>query len=203
MVREMELPAEQGDAPGRAVVNSDTRIASRAHQRHGDLCLPDCTERDVLAASSGACIGRYSPRNLLLRTRYALALRGDIPSSPRPYDALRFGAIPLIVSDHVWRVGMPFQCWVPWSLMSLSIPEAAFMRDAAEAMHRATERLSPAAEERMRQLIRHFRRDVLWRHPTSRVAENVLLAAVRWKDRAVDVGAPLRGCCPLSDEIVE
>jgi len=165
---------------------------------HSDRsCLHRCSEWDA-RATSGACLGHYSP-SLLTRSRFALCLRGDIPSSPRPYDALRYGAIPLLVSDHVWRVGMPFQCWVPWRQMTQSIGEDAFMRNAGGALHNVTASLTPAAEERMRELIAHFRRDVLWRHPRSRVADNLLMAAHRWRNR----GEPLRGCCPLSDEIVE
>jgi hypothetical protein len=165
-------------------------------QQHA--CLSSCAPQVSRDGTAGACVGHYSP-TLLLRTRFALCLRGDIPSSPRPYDALRYGAIPIVVSDHVWRMGMPFQCWVPWREITRSIDETDLMRDLGSALYNVTASLSPVAEERMRELIAHFRRDVLWRHPTSRVAENVLMAAHRWRDR----GAPLRGCCPLPDEVTE
>ena len=165
-------------------------------QQHA--CLSSCAPQVSRDGTAGACVGHYSP-TLLLRTRFALCLRGDIPSSPRPYDALRYGAIPIVVSDHVWRMGMPFQCWVPWREITRSINETDLMHDLGSALHNVTTSLSPVAEERMRELIAHFRRDVLWRHPTSRVAENVLMAAHRWRDR----GAPLRGCCPLPDEVTE
>ena len=97
------------------------------------------------------------------------------------------------------QMGMPFQCWVPWRLMTASIDEASFRRDAAAALQAIEDSVTPRVEARMRQLLRHFGRDVLWRHPRSRVADNVLLAAARWKDR----GTPLHGCCPLPDEITE
>ena len=73
------------------------------------------------------------------------------------------------------------------------------MTDMEGALRNVTASLTPEAEARMRKLIGHFGRDVLFRHPSSRVAENVLLEARRWRDR----GQPLGGCCPLFDEIVE
>ena len=94
---------------------------------------------------------------------------------------------------------MPFQCVVPWRWLSIQISERAFMHDMEGALRNVTLSVTPAAERRMRALIRHFRRDVLWRHPRSRVAENVLLEARRWRDR----GDPIRGCCPLPDAINE
>lgn len=159
-------------------------------------CLPSCESLGVRTASSGACHGHYAPADMLLRSRFALCLRGDIPTSPRPYDAMRYGAIPLIVSDHIWRVGLPFQCWVPWSLMAVQVSERVFLKDPSGALRMATS-LPARAEARMRQLISHFGRDVLWRHPESRVAENILLAAQRWRRR----GKPLLGCCLMEDLI--
>ena len=166
-------------------------------------CLPPCSSNKaggggVNAMNSGACYGKYTASQVLSRTRFALCLRGDIPTSPRPYDAMRYGSIPLLVSDHIYGVGLPFQCWVPWRLLALQVTEHDFLTDAGKALANVTRSLHPHAEARMRQLIAHFGRDVLWRHPQSRVAENVLLGAARWRNR----GRPLRGCCPLEDEIV-
>ena len=76
------------------------------------------------------------------------------------------------------------------------ISEASFQRDAAAALRNAM-RLPHAAEARMRELIAHFGRDVLWRHPQSRVAENVLLAARRWQLRRRGEAA----CCPIEDAV--
>ena len=49
----------------------------------------------------------------------------------------------------------------------------------------------------MRELIAHFSMDVLWRHPKSRVAENILRTADRWRRHW---GQPAHGCCPMEDE---
>jgi hypothetical protein len=111
---------------------------------------------------------------------------------------MRFGAIPLIVSDHVYRTSLPFQCWVPWKLLVLTIPEKTFLNDVPGSLSATISSLTPLQEERTRQLIGHFGKDVLWRHPTSRVAENVLLAAHRWRKR----GKPALGCCLMQDDVV-
>ena len=68
-------------------------------------------------------------------------------------------------------------------------------RDAAEALRNLSDTISPAIESRMRQLLRHFRKDVLWRVPGSRVAENILLEAERFR---LSRTRPA-GCCPLAD----
>ena len=50
----------------------------------------------------------------------------------------------------------------------------------------------------MRALMRHFRRDLLWTEPDSRVAENVLLEAQRRRSRRAGFSTSAR-CCPLGD----
>ena len=154
----------------------------------------------VRASPGSACLGRYTAGSFLRRARFSLCLRGDVPSSPRPYEAIRFGAIPVIVSDHLWRIGIPFQCLVPWRLMTISIAESVFATGAAAALRAIADDTLPAAERRMRELIAHFGRDVLWRHPASRVAENALLEAARVVRQRRGMG---HGCCPLQDEILD
>ena len=55
-------------------------------------------------------------------------------------------------------------------------------------------------EDRMRRVLLHFRRDLLWSAKGSRVAENVLLDAARWRTRLRTRGAD-GGCCPFGDEV--
>ena len=178
------------------------------------ICLPICRHSGdavpgsaaghnaapTTASRGGACLGRYTASSFLRRARFSLCLRGDVPSSPRPYEAIRFGAIPVIVSDHLWRIGIPFQCLVPWRLMTFSIAETVFATGAAGALREIADGVLPANERRMRELISHFGRDVLWRHPASRVAENALLEAVRVVRQRRGQGP---SCCPLQDEIVD
>jgi hypothetical protein len=54
------------------------------------------------------------------------------------------------------------------------VRESSFMRDARKALHHEAGgfAFTPMHEARTRQLIDHFGRDLLWRHPQSRVAEN-------------------------------
>ena len=157
-------------------------------------CMPPCDGFNLSTMNAGACYGRYNPSEILRRSRYALCMRGDIPTSPRPYDAMRYGAIPILLSDSLPRVGLPFQCLVPWRLLTLQVAERAFLADADAALANATSAVPPLAEVRMRKLIAHFSRDVLWRHPQSRVAENVLLTALHQRDGAKGP------CCPIHDE---
>ena len=207
-------------------------------------CVPECHRR----LRSGACHGRYTVEEELTRARFALCLRGDIPTSPRVYgvhslltaslcclraspgiirftgsffglyptffpcavtDAIRFGAIPVLVSDNLWNVGMPFQCWVPHDMFMVTLNETQLAQDAAGTLLRLASTLSPEIEQRMRKLIDHFRRDLLWKDPDSRVAENVLIEAQRWRAGSSGSTGPESGasslspdCCPFGDRTV-
>lgn len=166
---------------------------TQSHRNGSAACVPPCAS--VGLGTAGACYGSYDIAQVLPTTRFVLCVRGDIATSPRLYDALHYGSIPVLVSDHMRAVGLPFQCFVPYELMVPSISEADMRRDAAEALRNLSDTISPAIESRMRQLLRHFRKDVLWRVPGSRVAENILLEAERFR---LSRTRPA-GCCPLAD----
>ena len=76
------------------------------------------------------------------------------------------------------QVGLPFRCLVPYRLLSLTVAEKDLKSSPTRALAQA-ERLPPPLLERMRSLVALYGRDLLWRHPRSRVAENVLLEAAR------------------------
>lgn len=44
----------------------------------------------------------------LERSEFALMIHGDSPTSRRLYDAFAYGTVPIIVSNRLWHVGMPF-----------------------------------------------------------------------------------------------
>ena len=96
--------------------------------KEGTRCLPACTDELLAFGSAGACSGRYSAQQMLSRTVFGICTRGDVPTSPRPYDTIRHGAIPVILGDNVWALGMPFQCFVPYDLMTVSISERQLLR---------------------------------------------------------------------------
>jgi len=72
-------------------------------------------------------LGRYST-NILKLVQFCLCPRGDNPSSPRLYEAVQHGAIPVFISDMVFQTSVPFQCWVPYSNFTLSVSEDACQR---------------------------------------------------------------------------
>ena len=103
-------------------------------------------------------------------------------------------------------MGLPFQCFVPWRIFSLDIPEAVAAHSLAAAMRNLSARVERAGaphrfsvEDRMRGVLLHFRRDLLWTAPNSRVAENVLFDAARWRT-LLRTGGAHGGCCPFGDE---
>jgi hypothetical protein len=100
--------------------------------------------------------------------------------------------VPILV-----QVGLPFQCFVPWELMSFTLPENEILSsNFAEALRDILAKLTPASERRMRELLAHFARDLLWRTDARRVSENILLEALRARTRPPASG---EACCPFRD----
>ena len=167
----------------------------------GRECTAACT-RELLYESrmGGACHGSYEAARLLPDTRFALCPRGDTTTTMRTYDAIRHGAIPVFLADEIWRVGLPFQCFVPWELLSFQVPEASILnlKTAAVTLREIADGTTLAAERRMRELLARFARDVLWRTDARRVAENILLEAARTRTRQPHGGGE-EACCPFTD----
>ena len=57
--------------------------------------------------------GKYSPAELMVKSEFLLAPRGDFPTSRRLYEAMAYGAIPVLMADDIFAVGIPFQCFIP------------------------------------------------------------------------------------------
>uniref|UniRef100_A0A7S4BPF1 Exostosin GT47 domain-containing protein n=1 Tax=Chrysotila carterae TaxID=13221 RepID=A0A7S4BPF1_CHRCT len=135
------------------------------------------SSRVEVPSVSCALPGSFGP-NVLSRARFLLCPRGDTPSSNRLVEAFAFGAIPVLLSDRIYQVGLPFQCFVPWKLLSVQWPEKDYV-----ALARTTQRMHARMEARMRRLLFLFRDDMLWHSTTSRVVSNVLLETARMRKK--------------------
>lgn len=137
-----------------------------------------CDEKGGVTTNCLGTRNSGSFRERMARARFNLVLRGDSPSSRRLYDGMAVGTLPVLVSDELWSVGLPFQCLVPWRRFAISVAEQAFHSEAGalETFQRLSE-LQPSLLGRMQRAAHHHRRDVLWNVNNSRVAENVLLTA--------------------------
>jgi len=62
---------------------------------------------------------------------FCLVFEGDTPSTPRLFDALAAGCIPIILSDNI---SLPFNSLVTWSSFSIQLPEAAFVSEAMQML---------------------------------------------------------------------
>mmetsp|Transcript_35096 Transcript_35096/g.88264 ORF Transcript_35096/g.88264 Transcript_35096/m.88264 type:complete len:561 (-) Transcript_35096:179-1861(-) len=176
--------AAAGNAPRRGLRKCDWR----ARLLEGTTGSPHRSE-------SHQCWGAFDTASLLLRAEFALAPRGDTASSRRLVDAMQYGALPVIISDSFFQVAGPFQCWVPYDLFVVQLRELDILRAPAAMLHHVARTLGATQRLRMRTLLQHFRRDLLWDVRESRVAENVLLAAEA--ARASQRGASV--CCMLPD----
>ncbi|KAK9834813.1 hypothetical protein WJX81_000717 [Elliptochloris bilobata] len=150
--------------------------APRALGFEAECDLRACLEaaRCVGCSWNASAPGRlYEHR--LQRSEFSLVIRGDTPSSARLYDALAYGVIPIIVSNDLWAIGLPFPGRVPWQDLVFMLPEAftaADLRIIAVAPR--------DMKDRKRKAIRAHLQDVSWTAPGSRVADNVVSEAARY-----------------------
>jgi hypothetical protein len=162
------------------------RLMSRIFKQEPRMNAPKCPENGARWEQSIAhgpgehwsmvCTGFYNA-TLMLQSELVLYPRGDTPSTRRVVDAMEFGAIPVVISDDVsaGTCGLPFQSFVPYFLFIYTIPEAVFSKPNVLEFVTAALAKPGGGEQRMRKVMQLFRKDVLWRVPGSRVAENALI----------------------------
>ena len=97
---------------------------------------------------------------LLSNTKLALIISGDTASTSRIYDAIERGAIPIVVSDLLPMVGLPFKYKVPWErlvyFLSVHSDEQSVLRVLEDISVRMGE-----LEEKQR-LLKKYGKEVLW-----------------------------------------
>lgn len=102
------------------------------------------------------------------KSRYCLVIRGDTPTSHALYHAVAHGCIPVIISDYIQHVGIPFGIDV--DAFSVRVSEQAWMRDGMHAVIRMLEK-NPVEKLSALARVRPF---MLWEHPQSRVIEQII-----------------------------
>ena len=101
-------------------------------------------------------------------------------------------ALPIIVSDQLFRVGLPFPCFVPYRRFLVEVPERQIHADAPRALLDVLNQTRQPRRRRMRETLSAMARDLLWDFPGSRVVDNVLLEAARLRGK-------LPGVCCFED----
>lgn len=142
-----------------------------------DRTLPGCDPARLANATKYACRGRYDEAPLMRRSRFTINVRGDQPGTNRLERCVEHGSVCVAVSDRVYYVGESFQCFVPYEHMVAEAGEVAFKCNPGRSLLHVLHEWPLWRRQRARELMRHFARDILWRAPGSRVAENVLLEA--------------------------
>ena len=157
--------------------------------------------------------GRSNPafRSLMGRAKFNLVLRGDSPSSRRLVDGIAAGSLSVLVSDQLWSVGLPFSCLVPWRKMAFTLRERPFQTlEGGAATLRALDGLSTPVLARMQRVANRHRRDLIWNHNESRVAENLLITAAlrclpthtRRRGASSLALSKLKHLCPYGDQSI-
>ena len=114
----------------------------------------------------------------ITNSKISLMIRGHDFESERLFSTLTSGTINLIFSDYIFEAGIPFQCFIPWRDFVLQINSTDFFNDPITSLKNITS-LSNDDLQNIQNNIFKYQKDVLWNHPESRVAENVLKQAVR------------------------
>lgn len=117
----------------------------------------------------------------LAKSKFNLAWPGDhgrAAVSSRIYDGIAAGSINVFLGSGILDSTVAFFRHLPWHNMSVVLTEAEWGANATQGVEAAIERAKAdtAWLARALKLIERHAPDVLWWHPQSRVAENVLRA---------------------------
>lgn len=117
----------------------------------------------------------------ILDSKYCLIFACDDPQTSRFYDAIAAGCIPIVIND-AWRPGVAaFTSRINYDAFTVTVPESLWNSNPAAALHFAYDQPQAALRKRYDALMR-ARPQLLWRHPQSKVVENLMLEIVDCMD---------------------
>ena len=162
-----------------------------------ELCSPcymsPCSFVDELM--SDGCVAHFNQTfskpsmARMLKCQYNLAWPGDhgVHSvSSRIYDGIEAGMINVFLGSSILDTTVGFQQHIPWREMSIIVGTDEFAKlkiRAIEDKIKLEESNMTRMQERLT-LMRRYAPDILWMHPQSRVAENVIRSCeANWKAR--------------------
>mmetsp|Transcript_63059 Transcript_63059/g.112070 ORF Transcript_63059/g.112070 Transcript_63059/m.112070 type:complete len:585 (-) Transcript_63059:8-1762(-) len=88
-----------------------------------------------------------SYENGMRNSNFCLVFEGDTPTTPRLFDAIAAGCIPLILSDNI---SLPFRSLITWSAFSIQLPEAPFLAEVQDEAGHNTSLLQATRPHRHR-----------------------------------------------------
>jgi hypothetical protein len=113
----------------------------------------------------------------LAHSQFCLMIRGDTLTSNRLFDCLHYGVLPVILSDGIEQLGLPFVDLVPWHEFSFFLNETS---DPVQLAHQlqSVVNTNEATLRLMRRSLNQHYRGAVWQTEASRVFDNTLVAAV-------------------------
>ena len=171
-------------------VSTTVSPAGPARDLHPDPRFAELCAAEAECLETGRCIGCTWPLldapvsatkqatylNLMRHAQFSLVILGDTPSTSRMYDAISAGTVPVIVSDEIWAVGLPFPTIVPWQGMALRVSEHE--TEVWKSFNQELNAIPDDTLENVRRLLAEHRDDLLWTSKCSRVVDNILLTAM-------------------------
>ena len=178
-----------------ATNHSRAPLAWETNIKHPVRCLPfpsqncsgyylrPCPNRDL--SMSDGCWAHHHQREghltmkRMAKAQYNLAWPGDHglwSVSSRIYDGIAAGTVPVFLSHSIPHQTIAFHRHLPWDEMSIAIEHSTFTANRNQAIEDAIKRAEadgPWMARALALLDKHAP-DVLWRHPESRVSENIV-----------------------------
>lgn len=114
----------------------------------------------------------------LAESKFNLQFTQDSSRSQKLENAAQVGTFNIFLDDNALDSLLPFPCILPWTRMSYYMNKSVFLKDPAAVLADAVNRDNSTFAARLEAYQSHLP-DILWTHPKSRVAENVLLTAAR------------------------
>ena len=162
--------------PGSSRMDTASAPPKEIRDQHSLPCKLQAEDHD----RTRICSGMVEQAN----SRTVLALSGDTPTTLRIFSSFATET-PMLVPDvelpPLLKL-LPFRSLVPWREMFISFEASDFDAAPVDALARAVRNATarPDALERIQELMRQYREDVLWDMPGSRAFANLALEAFRF-----------------------
>jgi len=114
-----------------------------------------------------------------LLSKFCLVIRGDTCRTSRLYEAVKYGCVPVIVSDELYVKGFPFEDVVHWNTFTIRVHEQVMLANKfVEHLEHALASSMDHYDSIIRNLEK-FAPSLIWDHPESQVTNYVLKYAAR------------------------
>lgn len=114
----------------------------------------------------------------LATSNYSLNIKGGDAGSARTFDAILLDVPQIIFSEDFYRAYAPFHCSIPWHEIAAFVNVKEFKR-AENPVKYMENFINTLNRDNMKEKQSEYRLDLLWNHPQSRSASNLLVEVAK------------------------